>query len=301
MFIFARPDTTARVLDVVRKARPQQLLVVADGPRPEVAGEAERCAATRELLDTVDWDCDVSTNFADHNLGQTRRLETGLDWAFDLTEEAIVVEDDCLPDPTFFAYCDELLERYRDEERLLTVSGDNFQFERPASEDSYFFSRYPHSYGWASWRRAWSLNDPEMSAWPELRETDWLQGIVGEGHSAAYWSHIFELTHRNRDSWDYAWLFTCWVHGMVNAHPNVNLVSNIGVRDDATNTRPELGTVIADLPTEPIGFPLRHPETLAPNSAADDYTEGLLFGGNMAAMFDRLRRTRRKVRARAAR
>jgi hypothetical protein len=88
---------------------------------------------------------------------------------------------------------------------------------------------------------------------------------------------------------------------MVNAHPNVNLVSNIGVRDDATNTRPELGTVIADLPTEPIGFPLRHPETLAPNSAADDYTEGLLFGGNMAAMFDRLRRTRRKVRARAAR
>ena len=156
LFLFARPDTSARVLDAIRRVRPERLLVVADAPRDEVPGEAERCEATRALLDAVDWDCEVLTNFAEQHLGQTERIESGLDWAFELCEEAIVLEDDTVPDPSFFRFCDELLERHRDDERVLSIGGNGFQFDGPASEDSYCFSRYPKTWGWATWRRAWA-------------------------------------------------------------------------------------------------------------------------------------------------
>jgi hypothetical protein len=300
LFIYRRPDTSAKVLEGIRKARPERLLVVANAPRADVEGEAELCEETRALIETVDWECEIATDYAAEHLAQTERIESGLDWVFGQSEEAILLEDDCVPDPTFFRFCDELLERYRGEERVMSISGNNFQFELPASEDSYYFSRYPHTWGWATWRRAWSHHDREMTAWPELRDVDWLEEFFDDNGDISYWSHIFEMARRDHDAWDQAWLFSCWVSGGLHVIPNVNLVSNIGFREDATHTTPLQGLLLADLPTEPMSFPLRHPPELQRNEAADRYTDRLLYGGNVSRMLGRVRRMRHLLEAASA-
>lgn len=299
LFLYRRPDTSARVLDAVRAVRPERLLVVANAPRPEVEGEEELCERTRALVETVDWDCEIATDFADEHLPQTDRIESGLDWVFGQCEEAIILEDDCVPDLTFFRFCDELLDRYRGDERVMSISGDNFQFELPASEDSYFFSRYPLNWGWATWRRVWDRYDPEMSAWRELRDGAWLERFFDAQGDIAYWSHIFELTHRDRDAWDRAFLFACWMEDGLHAIPNDNLVSNIGFREDATHTTPIQGSLLANLPTQPMSFPLSHPLEVRRNEAADGYTDRLLYGGNVGRMLGRVRRMRHLMEAKA--
>jgi hypothetical protein len=292
LLMFARPDTTARVMEAIREAEPRRLLLVGDGPRDDVPGEAERCEQTRALADRVDWDCEVSANFADRNMGQKERVDSGLSWAFEQEEEAIVLEDDTLPHPSFFRFCDELLERYRDEERVLSIGGTNFQFDGPASADSYYFSRYPHIWGWASWRRAWNLHDPEMARWPELRESGWLDRLIDAPHAAGYWSYLLDLTYRDRHTWDYAWLLSAWVNGGLHAVPNINLVSNLGFREDATHTPPSQGDFLGELPTRAISFPLVHPERIERNAAADDFSERALYSGVIDKLFDRLRASR---------
>jgi hypothetical protein len=292
LLMFARPDTTARVLDAIREARPPRLLLVADGARDDVPGEAELCEQTRALAERVDWDCEVSTDFADRNLGQKVRVESGLSWAFGLEEEAIVLEDDTLPHPTFFRFCDELLERYRDEEGVLSISGTNFQFDGPASSDSYYFSRYPHIWGWASWRSAWENYDPEMSRWPELRGSGWLERLLDAPHAAAYWAYQFELTYRDRHTWDFPWLFAAWLNGGLHAVPNRNLVSNLGFREDATHTPPHQAAFLGDLPTQEMPFPLAHPGEIRRNAAADEFSERVLYSGTIEKIFDRLRTAR---------
>jgi hypothetical protein len=139
--IFNRPDTTKKVFDLICEAKPPKLLVIADGPRQDQVGEVEKCIATRTIIDRVDWDCEVITNYSDVNLGCKVRVSSGIDWVFQQVDEAIILEDDCLPDPSFFRYCDELLERYRDDTRIMFISGDNFQFGRKSTTDSYYFSR----------------------------------------------------------------------------------------------------------------------------------------------------------------
>ncbi len=292
-FIHSRPDTTARVLEAIRAARPSRLLVVADGPREVVEGEAERCEETRALIETIGWECEVETNYAEENLGLKDRVESGLNWIFSRVEEAIVLEDDCLPDRSFFAFCDELLERYRTDERVMSIGGTNFLFDRPASADSYYFSRHSLIWGWATWRRAWEANDPEMTAWPELRDRGWLQEILTEPYAAAYWSHVMETTYRDQDTWDRPWQLACWLREALHAIPNSNLVANIGFREDATHTRPETGALVGDLPTEPVDFPLRHPAEVRRNAEADRDLDGVLFGGTVSDMFNRLLIVRR--------
>ena len=291
MLVFARPDTTARVLDVVRQVRPRRLFVVADAPHPGDADEAARCEATRALFETVDWDCDLRTDFAESRTTMNRRIESGLDWVFDEVDEAIVLEDDTIPDPSFFPFCDELLERYRDDERVLTVAGNNFQFGGPASGDSYYFSRYPHIWGWATWRRAWEQYDPALSAWPKLRDDRWLEDLFDDPHAVAYWGHLFDRAAEDRDAWDRKLVFASWVAGGVHAIPNVNLVTNVGFREDGTHTGPEHRGLINDVPIEPVEFPLRHPRRVEANAGADAYSERVLYGGAIGKLFERLRAT----------
>ncbi len=174
--IFNRPAETFRVFDAIREARPEKLLIVADGPRPTRPGEAALCNETREVLDRVDWSCQVLSNFAETNMGCGRRVASGLDWAFEQVEEAIILEDDCLPDSSFFPYCGELLERYRADERIMMISGNNFQNGASRTADSYYFSQLPHCWGWATWRRAWRHYDFVMQDWRGGRN----RGLVKE-------------------------------------------------------------------------------------------------------------------------
>jgi hypothetical protein len=272
--IFNRPETTRRVFAEIARAKPPVLLVVADGPRDGVGGEAEKCKAARAVIEGVDWDCEVLTNYADDNMGCKRRVSSGLNWVFETVEEAIVLEDDCLPHPSFFPFCEELLETYRADERVMMLSGDNFQFGRRRANDSYYFTRFVHIWGWATWRRAWRHYDLEMKFWPELRETRWLADILGHEEAANYWRQIFELVYTNRiDTWDYQWAFACWAQNGLSIVPEVNLVSNIGFGAAATHTRPDsLVNKLENLPTGEMPLPLKHPPYMMRHSEADQFT-----------------------------
>jgi len=286
--LFNRPETTRRVLQSIRVARPERLLVVADGPRKDRPGEAELCRQTRALLDEVDWPCEILREFADTNLGCRRRMSSGLDWAFSHCEEAIVLEDDCLPHESFFPYCEELLARYRDDPEIMVISGTNFQFDADTTTDSYYFSRYPLIWGWATWSSAWRLYDLQMKNWPELRDGNWLEKLLRRRHAVQYWRHTFESAWKGFDTWDYALVFACWLHNGLAIHPRHNLVSNIGFNANATHTRDE-SSRFAGLPAYPMQWPLTHPTKRDRNYIADERIEAALFGGTLAQRFAAIR------------
>lgn len=270
LIIFNRPDTTERVFKAIANARPSKLLVVADGPRPNRAGEAEKCEQTRAIIQKVDWPCEVITNFADANMGCKMRVASGINWIFEMVEEAIILEDDCLPEPSFFRFCEEMLIHYRDDERVSMVSGGNLQFGRKRGPASYYFSRYTHIWGWASWRRAWQHYDRDMQLWPKLRDEGWLEATFSSRGEQTYWRNSFEAVHNGSlDTWDCSWTFTCLLKGMLQIAPNVNLISNIGFGPGATHT--QVVGIHANMPTEPIEFPLVHPPNIMQDPEADKF------------------------------
>ncbi len=273
LLIFNKPDTTEKVFEAIRQAKPPKLLVVADGPRSDRPGEAEKCQATRAIIDRVDWDCQVLTNYSDVNLGCKLRVSSGLDWVFNTVEEAIILEDDCLPHPTFFHFCEELLDYYQDDERIMVISGDNFQFGRKRTEYSYYFSRYNHCWGWATWRRSWQHYDIEMKLWPKIRDGNWLRYILEEPMTVRYWQKIFQATYEEKNnSWAYRWTFSCWVQSGLTVIPNVNLVSNLGFVIEATHTKNSRNPS-AHLPLEKMCFPLQHPPFIIRDAEADNFTQ----------------------------
>jgi hypothetical protein len=266
--VFNRPETTVKVFESIRQARPPILLVVADGPRADKPGEAERCAAVRRIVEQIDWPCEVLKNYSDTNLGCKKRVSSGLDWVFNTVEESIILEDDCLPHPTFFRFCDELLDRYRDDERVAMISGDNFQFGKHRTDSSYYFSIYPHIWGWASWRRMWRNYDAGMGTWPMLRPANWLFDFLGDRRMSRYWDTIFQRTYSGEiDTWDYQLVFSLWGNRGMVILPEVNLVSNIGFGKTATRTKGK--SIFTELDTSEMEFPLRHPTSVVPDRVAD--------------------------------
>jgi hypothetical protein len=277
MLIFNRPETTARVFGEVRRARPPTLLVVADGPRSDRPGELERCAAAREIVEAVDWDCELFTNYADVNLGCRSRISSGLDWVFETVEEAIVLEDDCLPHPSFFRFCEELLGRYRDEERVMHISGDNFQFGRRRGGASYYFSRYPHVWGWASWASAWRNYDVEIGKWSGAEDKDAYLEPFADPRERLFWRWAWDGASSGAiDTWDLQWVFAGITRGSLSINPNVNLVSNIGFGDRSTHPG-EDDHVVDTLPVGEITFPLKHPNAIERDVEADERTAELFF------------------------
>jgi len=258
--IFNRPELTARVFAAIARARPDRLFVIADGPRRGVDGEVERCAAARAVVEMVDWPCDVSRNYSEINLGCARRPASGLQWVFEQVEEAIFLEDDCLPGPAFFPYCEELLERYRTDERVMHISGNQLLTPRP-TPFSYSFSRYPLSWGWATWRRAFQHYDHRITLWPQLKQTRWLPDTLGDERAVALWTRIFDDTFANNDNitwWDFQWMFAIWAQCGLSILPHVNLVSNMGFGPGASHTTNATDR-LANLPANELLLPLRHP------------------------------------------
>lgn len=279
--IFNRPDTTERVFAEIAKAKPPKLLVVSDGPRASRPAEAEVVARTRAIIDRVDWECEVLTNYSDVNLGCKNRLASGLDWVFEQVEEAIILEDDCLPDPTFFRFCQEMLAKYRDDERISIVGGTNFQFGTHPTKASYYFSRYLHIWGWASWRRTWQHYDKEAAIWPELLDGGYLDSLVPNKGQQGYWQRIFtRLRAGGIDTWDYQLMLTAWSQGMVSIMPKVNMISNIGFGAEATHTKG--ASIFSAMATEPIDFPLVHPTIVLPDAKADAFTAKKMFPSSFA-------------------
>ena len=267
--IFNRPDTTERVFAEIARARPPKLLVVGDGPRANREGEAAKVAATRAIINRVDWPCEVLTNFSETNLGCKVRVSSGLDWVFEQVPEAIILEDDCLPHPTFFRFCQELLERYRDDQRIGMISGDNFQFGYTINDESYYFSNINHIWGWASWRSRWQHDyDVDLKLWPKIRDErrfyDWFSSKAEQDNFADSLEKVYQ---GQIDTWDYQWQFSSRLNSRIAVMPNVNLISNIGFGADATHTTGQ--SEFANLPIAQIKFPLKHPSALFASTELD--------------------------------
>jgi len=294
LFVFNRPDTTRRVFDAIARIEPRRLLLVADGPRPARAGEAEICRQVREIVSRVDWPCEVGTNFSQHNLGCQERMISGLDWVFSLVEDAIVLEDDCLPDPSFFPFCQELLERYRGDSRIAYISGVNLVGKHLHTADSYFFSEIGGIWGWATWRAEWQRYDRNLTDWPRLKHENALSEIFRDPKAVAFLTRIFDAMHAKTgpNTWDYQWLYTCLKNHSLTAVSSVNLVGNIGFGPEATHTVNE--DIRFMLPPVAIEFPLKHPASFIPLRSIDRHRVQDMFS---PSIFHRvLKRIRRSAK-----
>lgn len=266
--IFNRPDLAATTFREIARARPSKLLVIADGPRSHVPGEDLRCAETRKVLELIDWECELLTNFSNTNLGCKGRLSSGLNWAFEQVEEAIILEDDCVPDPSFFPYCEELLEKYRGDSRVMAIGGTNILGEAYYSPYSYFFSEVPMVWGWATWRRAWKHYDLNMNSWPDFKKSGRLKQIIPSWLARTQWKLRMDRVHQGEvDTWDYQWTFSVWKQNGYSILPGTNLITNIGFGPAATHTHQS--TANANLARSTIQFPLRHPPLIQVDATAD--------------------------------
>lgn len=280
--VFNRPAHAARLVEQLAPVRPRRLLVVADGPRRGRPDDREPVDAVRRIFERVPWTCEIERNYAPENMGCRRRVASGLTWAFSLVEEAIILEDDISFDPSLARYCEELLERYRDEPRVGSISATDYSRGSRPGPESYWFSRYNLFWGWATWRRAWALYDDEMRCLSDPGP-DGIDAILrrtfGLWRERAYWRAVLGRTHRGeRDSWGYRWLLSCWRHGMLGIQPAHSLADNRGFGDGATHTRRDPYRLER---SRSMSFPLCHPDGVHRCASGDRAIEDRAFSKDL--------------------
>jgi hypothetical protein len=282
--VFNRPIQTGRVFEAIRSVRPAHLYVAADGPR-QLAGDVERCEQVRRITQQIDWPCQLKTLFQPRNLGCGVAVRTALDWFFAHEREGIVLEDDCLPSQSFFRYCTELLNAYRNDTRIMSICGSDFLGGKHQCGASYYYSLYHDPWGWATWRRAWKLYDFEMKKWPAFRASAGLKSLSdGRSEFELYWETIFNRMHAgNIDTWDYPFIFSQFAERGLTCRPAINMITNIGHYSDATHTKYGNDS-LADLPNFEIQFPLCHPSTVVRDVIADQMLNQCRFGIRAPAM-----------------
>jgi hypothetical protein len=297
LFVFKRPETTRRVFEVISKVRPSKLLLIADGPRQDREGETEACCEVRDIVTRIDWPCEVSTNFAEVNLGCQERMISGLNWVFSLVDDAIILEDDCLPDPSFFPFCQELLEKFRGDSRISYISGANLVEKYLKTDASYFFSQVGGIWGWATWKSEWQRYDRHLQDWPQLKSERMLEEIFDDPRAVAYWTRIFDAMYEKRgpNTWDYQWLYTCLKNNSLAAVSSVNLIANIGFGKEATHTIEKDARFI--LSGRQAKFPLKHPHGVNPLRSLDSRRVQDMFS---TPIFHRVSRKARRVASRIA-
>lgn len=266
--VFNRPAETARVFEAIRQQKPRRLFVAADGARSDRAGEHELVAETRSIATKVDWPCEVKTLFRDTNLGCGVAVSGAISWFFEQVEEGIILEDDCLPHPDFFPYCETLLARYRNERRIATIAGTHFLPEALPHQHSHYVSKYFQMWGWASWRRTWELYDFDLSKLSPESCSELLQVTHPIAIECGYWTEIYKALKAGAiDTWDFQVFFSSWRTGANHVMPGRNLVSNIGYGPTATHTN--FASSMAEIPTHPLKVG-REPVSLSPDPIVDN-------------------------------
>lgn len=265
--VYNRPETTAAVFAAIAAAQPRRLFVFADGPRSPA--DATLCQRARAVTERVDWDCEVSYEYAERNLGARSRYSSGVNWIFEHVDDAIVLDDDCVPHPSFFRFADEMLDRYRDDERIMMVSGSNYLERWRDDSQSYHFSLFGGVWGWATWKRAWQLYDATMSTWPDEQVRSRIRTLIDDEDIWQFQARRFEALFNKRDdrySWDLPWSLSRLVHGGLTVVPAVNLVTNLGNAEGRGLT---VDHSLARLHALPIDFPLVHPAEVEPDRGYD--------------------------------
>ena len=281
LVIYRRPELTRKVLEIVHRVRPRKLFIIADGSTGSSTKEDEEVAASRNIVDEFDWPCVVEKYYSDSNLGCRNRITSGLNLVFEQVDRAIVLEDDCLPSVTFFEFCHELLERYESDERILSIGGSIWPFLETKSQNSYWFTNYPTSWGWCTWSRGWSAYQEAVESWPELRDTDWLERkFEGKGVRAQFWRHQLNEEFAMNSTWDYTWNIAHWIRDSFAIRPSANLVRNIGFGPEASRTR-DLFHPAAKIEVQEISFPLVHPSVVRAEKEVEDFIEDTDHSGHI--------------------
>jgi hypothetical protein len=265
--VFNRPAPTRQVFERIREQRPKQLFIAADGPRHNREQEADICRETRELvLQNIDWPCEVHTLFRENNLGCGRAVSGAIDWFFTYVEYGIILEDDCVPDPTFFYFCSTLLSHFRYDNRIMHIGGSNYQMGQTRGVGSYYFSRYAHIWGWATWKRAWRQYDFTLNRYKTASQ----EGLPGH-----YRADMRSILENRIDTWDIQWFLSVWFSGGWVVTPNTNLVRNIGYGKGATHTH-SVPMWFKRMVYGSIPF-IWHTADTEPDAVADDFMTRTLF------------------------
>lgn len=236
--VFNRLNTVRRVFETIKSAKPLRLYIAADGPREGVAGEKGKTCEVRDyVLKNIDWPCKVKTLFRDENLGCKVAVSSAIDWFFKNEEMGIILEDDCLPSQSFFWFCEELLAKYKDDERIMQISGFN-PLNTAGRKESYLFSKYGSIWGWATWKRAWVFYDIHMKSWPFVRENKWFRGFCDSKREEKWRINLFNRVYSSKlETWDFQWVYAKLKNGGLSVVPKINLIENIGFGKDSTHTK----------------------------------------------------------------
>ncbi len=272
MMVFNRPDLTRKVFNEVRKYKPKKLFISCDGPRVKKKNEAKLCAEVQEIFNNINWSCKVYKNFSKKNLGCKKKVFLSFKWFFSHVEKGIILEDDCLPNKSFFPYCETMLKKYEKDRNILLVSGNNFQKNNWRGEGDYYFSKYPHIWGWAAWKRSFKYYDINIKNWPKWKKSKKYKEVLNHMYlkEKKYWNKIFQDTYKNKiDTWDYQLMLGGWMNDQFAITPNVNLVSHIGMGPRATHSF--YPNVKKGLITKEINKKIKHPKNKTINHLADRY------------------------------
>lgn len=270
LVIFNRSEITEQVFNRIKEIKPKYLYIAADAPRDNIVGEKEKCEQTRKIVELIDWECDVKRNYADINMGADKRMATAIDWFFSNVEEGIIFEDDCLPGESFFSFCEQMLEKYRDNDKIMHISGDNFQFGKTKIETDYYYSYYAQTWGWATWRRAWQKFDWQINTWPDFLHANKINNIFKDKKQKKYWLKFLQAIYEKKyNFWDAKWMFAVWQNNGLAVIPRKNLISNIGYGNDATHTRVQ--SKLANVKCEKLTI-TNSPKDIIANTTADKVT-----------------------------
>lgn len=259
--IFNRYDNTQKVFNNIRQVKPKYLYVAADGPRPGNEEDKATCIKTREIINQIDWSCEVKTLFRDTNLGCGMAISSAINWFFDQVQEGIILEDDCLPDLSFFPFCEELLAKYREDKNIYLISGSNLQNGIKRGNASYYFSYYPVIWGWATWKRSWQNYNYDLPEFDKTFKSGQLNHIFQSNNEKLYWHNkLFQLeSQKIKHTWDYQLLYTIWKNKGLCINPNENLVVNLGFRNSSTHLFLR-DSIREPSVSKPVQFPLIHPQ-----------------------------------------
>lgn len=275
LLAFNRPHCLAPVVEALRAGGERRIFVAIDGPRASRPDEAARCAEVRAIAERIDWAAPLQVKAETANLGCGPAVTTAISWALSQVESLIILEDDCVPDPSFFPFCDQMLQRYRDDERVMQIGGSNWGAARPRfAGASYAFTAFAPVWGWATWRRAWSLYDYRLESWPRVRDSGQAAGMSITPRFRRMLEREWDIVRAGGGTWDHQWQYAVLRHHGLNVCPSRNLIRNIGF--DASGTQLQSADrILSRVPLESLDFPLVHPQEVAPSASVESVFESV--------------------------
>jgi len=274
--VFNRLDSTKMVFAKIRSIKPPRLYIASDGPR-DFNEKGKVLEIRKYLIDNIDWKCEVKTLFSDKNKGCKNAVSSSISWFFNNEESGIILEDDCLPNTSFFIYCQELLDRYKNDDKVFMISGDGITSSKVGIANDYCFTKYPMIWGWASWSRVWKKYDVNMTTWKD-ENLNFLDKVITKNDTKLFWIDIFnKIYNKEIDTWDYQMVYLLLKNNAYCIIPKFNLISNIGFGENATHTSDKWSEK-SNYITQEFNFPLNHQLVQQDQIMVDKYFEKYEFG-----------------------